>query len=164
MSISARRSSAVPRTSAGLLLYRRAADGEVEVMLGHMGGPFWARKDEAAWSIPKGEYGPGDDPLSEAKREFEEEIGRPAPPGPLTPLGEVRQAGGKRVTAWALEADIDVGEIESNTFTVEWPRGSGRLRTFPELDRADWFDVETARRKLVRGQVPLLDALVAALG
>ena len=132
-------------------------------MLAHMGGPFWARKDEAAWSIPKGEHGPDDDPLDAARREFEEEIGRPVPAGPMVELGAVKQASGKVVTAWALEADIDVSEIESNTFTVEWPRGSGRMQEFPEVDRAEWFGVEEARSKLVRGQVPLLDALLARL-
>jgi predicted NUDIX family NTP pyrophosphohydrolase len=153
----------MPRRSAGLLLYRRAASGEIEVMLGHMGGPFWARKDEGAWSIPKGEYGQDEDPLAAAKREFEEEIGQPAPDGPLLSLGEVRQAGGKVVTAWALEADMDVSEIESNTFTVEWPRGSGRSQEFPEVDRATWLAVGVARVKLVKGQVPLLDALLASV-
>ena len=133
-------------------------------MLAHMGGPFWARKDAGAWSLPKGEYGPDDDPLTAAKREFEEEIGRPPPDGSLTELGEVRQSGGKVVTAWAVEADIDVSGIESNTFTLEWPRGSGRMREFPEVDRADWFDVETAREKLVKGQVPLLDRLIESVG
>ena len=152
------------RTSAGLLLHRRGADGGVEVMLAHMGGPFWARKDEGAWSIPKGEYEPGDDPLEAARRELEVELGRPAPDGELRELGEVRQASGKRVTAWALEADIDVTAIESNSFSLEWPRGSGRFQDFPEIDRAEWFDVETARRKLVGGQVALLDRLLAALG
>jgi predicted NUDIX family NTP pyrophosphohydrolase len=152
----------VPRTSAGLLLFRRGAEG-VELMIAHMGGPFWARKDDGAWSIPKGEYGPAGDPLAAAKREFEEEIGQPPPDGPLVELGEVRQSSGKVVTAWALEADIDVSEIESNTFTLEWPRGSGQMQEFPEVDRAGWFDVETARAKLVKGQVELVDRLLAAL-
>jgi len=133
-------------------------------MLAHMGGPFWARRDAGAWSIPKGEYGPDDDPLAAARREFEEEIGRPAPDGALTALGEVRQSGGKVVIAWAIEADIDVSEIESNTFTLEWPRGSGRMREFPEVDRADWLDVETAREKLVKGQIALLDRLLESVG
>lgn len=153
----------MPRTSAGLLLYRRGDGGRVEVMLVHMGGPFWARKDEGAWSIPKGEHGPDEDPLTEAQREFEEEIGRPVPSGTLVELGEVRQAGGKVVRAWALKADIDVTDIESNSFTIEWPRGSGRMQEFPEVDRAEWFGIDVARSKLVRGQVPLLDALLAAL-
>lgn len=154
----------MPRSSAGLLLHRRAADGELEVMLVHMGGPFWARRDERAWSIPKGEYGPDEEPLAVARREFEEEIGRPAPEGPLVELGEVRQSGGKVVIAWALEADIDVGEIESNTFTMEWPRGSGRFQEFPEVDRAGWFDLDTASVKLVRAQTALLDALRERVG
>jgi len=153
----------MPRRSAGLLLYRRTGSGEIEVMLGHMGGPFWARRDEGAWSIPKGEYGQDEDPLAAAKREFEEEIGQPVPGGPLLPLGEVRQAGGKVVTAWALEADMDVGEIESNTFTMEWPRASGRLQEFPEVDQAAWFAVDVARVKLVKGQVALVDALLASV-
>jgi predicted NUDIX family NTP pyrophosphohydrolase len=151
------------RRSAGLLLYRRNADGELEVMLGHMGGPFWTRKDEGAWSIPKGEYLADEDALAAARREFEEEIGRPVPKGPLIDLGEVRQAAGKIVTAWALEADIDVSRIESNTFEMEWPKGSGQMREFPEVDRAEWLDVETARRKLVRAQTEFLDRLAERL-
>jgi predicted NUDIX family NTP pyrophosphohydrolase len=154
----------MPRSSAGLLLHRRGANGELEVMLVHMGGPFWARKDERAWSIPKGEYGADEEPLAVARREFEEEIGRPAPEGPLVELGEVRQSGGKVVTAWALEADIDVSEIASNTFTMEWPRGSGRFQEFPEVDRAGWFDIETASAKLVRAQTALLDTLRERIG
>lgn len=151
------------RRSAGLLLFRRSGSAKVEVMIGHMGGPFWSGKDERAWSIPKGEYEPDDDPLAAAKREFEEEIGRPPPAGQLIELGEVRQSGGKVVTAWALEADLDVNEITSNTFTIEWPPRSGRLRDFPEIDRAEWVDVETARSKLVKGQLPLLDQLLNSL-
>jgi predicted NUDIX family NTP pyrophosphohydrolase len=155
----------VSKRSAGLMLFRRHDEGDgLEVMLVHMGGPFWARKDEGAWSIPKGEHGAGEEPLAVARREFEEEIGRPAPDGPLLELGEVRQSGGKVVTAWALEADIDVSEIESNSFEIEWPPRSGRMREFPEVDRAGWFDVETARTKLVRAQVGLLDALLERLG
>jgi predicted NUDIX family NTP pyrophosphohydrolase len=152
------------KRSAGLLLYRRTADGGVEVMLGHMGGPFWTRKDETAWSIPKGEYLPGEEPLAAARREFEEEIGRPVPDGKtLIELGEVRQAAGKIVTAWALEADMDVSRIQSNMFEMEWPKRSGKMGEFPEMDRAAWFDVETARRKLVRAQVAFLDRLVERL-
>jgi predicted NUDIX family NTP pyrophosphohydrolase len=153
----------MPRTSAGLLLYRRSPDGGIEVLLGHMGGPFWARRDEGAWSIPKGEHGPDADPLTEARREFEEEIGRPPPDGPALALGEIRQAGGKVVAAWAVEGDMDVAKIQSNAFTVEWPRGSGRLRSFPELDRAEWLPLDVARTKIVRGQAPLLDALASSL-
>lgn len=151
------------RRSAGLLLHRRAPDGSVEVLLAHMGGPFWARKDDAAWSIPKGEHGEEEDPLAAARREFAEELGQPVPSGPLVDLGELRQPSGKRLRAFALEADLDVTEIHSNSFTIEWPPGTGRLREFPEIDRAEWFGLESARRKLVRGQVPLLDALVQAL-
>jgi predicted NUDIX family NTP pyrophosphohydrolase len=151
------------RRSAGLLLHRRAPDGSVEVLLAHMGGPFWARKDDAAWSIPKGEHGEEEDPLAAARREFAEELGQPVPPGPLVDLGELRQPSGKRLRAFALEADLDVTEIHSNSFTIEWPPGTGRLREFPEIDRAEWFGLESARRKLVRGQVPLLDTLVQAL-
>jgi predicted NUDIX family NTP pyrophosphohydrolase len=150
------------RHSAGLLLHR-ATDAGLEVLLGHMGGPFWARKDQAAWSIFKGEYADGEDPLAAARREFEEETGLAVPAGTPIPLGEVRQSGGKRVVAWALAADVDPATIVSNTFTMEWPPRSGRQATFPEIDRAAWFDVATARTKLVRGQVPLLDALLAAL-
>ncbi len=148
------------KRSAGLLLYRRTDGGGVEVMAVHMGGPFWARKDEGAWSIPKGEHEPDEDSLTVARREFAEEIGQEVPSGPMVELGEVRQSGGKVVTAWALEADIDVTRIESNTFEIEWPPRSGRKQEFPEADRAEWLDIETARRKLVKGQVPLLDALL----
>lgn len=151
------------RRSAGLLLHRRAPDSSVEVLLAHMGGPFWARKDDAAWSIPKGEHAEEEDPLAAARREFAEELGQPVPSGPLVDLGELRQPSGKRLRAFALEADLDVTEVHSNSFTIEWPPGTGRLREFPEIDRAEWFGLESARRKLVRGQVPLLDSLVQAL-
>ena len=152
----------MPRTSAGLLLYRRRESG-VEVLIGHMGGPFWARKDEAAWSVPKGEYGPGEDAFAVALREFEEELGTPVPAETFLPLGEVKQAGGKVFTAWAAEGDLDAAAAHSNTFSLEWPPRSGRFQDFPEIDRAAWFPVDEARTKLVRGQVPLLDRLVAAL-
>lgn len=152
------------KRSAGLLLHRRAADGGIEVMLVHMGGPFWARKDDAAWSIPKGERNDDEDPLAVARREFSEELGKPVPPGRWVDLGEIRQPSRKLVRAWALAADLDVSEITSNTFTLEWPPRSGKTQEFPEVDRADWFDVETARRKLVRGQVPFLDTLLESLG
>jgi predicted NUDIX family NTP pyrophosphohydrolase len=151
-------------TSAGLLLYRRRSDGEIEVLLAHPGGPFWARKDEGAWSVPKGEYGQEDDPLETAYREFEEELGLQAPPGQTQALGEVRQPGGKRVTVWALEGDLDVSAARSNTFEMEWPRGSGTMREFPEVDRVAWLPLPEARNKLLKGQLPLLDLLVAALG
>src|SRR5215203_2187620 len=148
--------------SAGLLLYR-VRDGRPEVLIGHMGGPFWARKDEGAWSVFKGEYDDAEEPLAAARREFEEETGRPPPDGPVVDLGEVRQSSGKAVTAWAIEGDFDPSTLKSNTFTTEWPPRSGRQAEFPEVDRAAWFDLATARQKLVRGQVPLIDALERAL-
>jgi predicted NUDIX family NTP pyrophosphohydrolase len=152
----------MPRTSAGLLLYRRR-DPAVEVLIGHMGGPFWARKDDAAWSIPKGEYGPGEEPFAVALREFEEELGTPVPADDFVPLGEVKQAGGKVLTVWAAEGNLDATAAHSNTFSLEWPPRSGRIQEFPEIDRAAWLPVDQARAKLVRGQVPLLDRLLAAL-
>ena len=125
-----------------------------------MGGPFWAGRDEGAWSIPKGELDAGEEPLAAALREFEEELGRPAPAGEIVALGTVRQSGGKEVTAFAVAADLDVTSITSNLVEVEWPRGSGRFLRFPEVDRAGWFDVATARSKVVKGQAALLDRLV----
>ena len=147
------------RRSAGLLLWRRGGPEGFEALLGHMGGPFWARKDAGAWSIPKGEYEEGDDPLATALREFAEEMGRPAPEGAVTPLGEFRQSGGKVVTVFAREGDFDASEIRSNHFTVEWPPRSGRFRSFPEIDRAEWMAPSRAREALVRGQVPAVEAL-----
>jgi predicted NUDIX family NTP pyrophosphohydrolase len=152
----------MPRTSAGLLLYRRGGSG-LEVLIGHMGGPFWARKDDAAWSVPKGEYGAGELAFAVALREFEEELGSPAPATDFLPLGEIRQAGGKVLTVWAAEGDLDAAAARSNTFTVEWPPRSGRLQEFPEIDRAAWMTVDAARTKLVRGQVALLDRLIAVV-
>ena len=152
----------MPKTSAGLMLYRRRDSG-VEVLIGHMGGPFWARKDEAAWSVPKGEYDPGEEPFDVARREFEEEIGSPVPAEEFLALGEVRQSGGKVLTVWAAEGDLDAAAARSNTFSLEWPPRSGRIEEFPEIDRAAWVTVDEARTKLVRGQVPLLDQLLAAL-
>ena len=149
--------------SAGLLLYR-VSDGDViEVLLAHPGGPFWARKDAGAWSIPKGEYEPSDDPLAAAQREFGEEIGMNPPAGDPVPLGERRQPSGKWVTVWALAGDLDVTGATSNTFEIEWPRGSGAVREFPEVDRVEWMTLEQARGKLLKGQVPFLDALVEML-
>jgi predicted NUDIX family NTP pyrophosphohydrolase len=149
----------VPKRSAGLLVYRRT-DGELEVLLVHPGGPFWAKKDDGAWSVPKGEYGPDEDPLKVALREFEEEIGA-EPPDHATAvsIGELRQPSGKVVTAWAVEGDLDVSEVRSNTFEMEWPPRSGRTQEFPEVDRAGWFGLEEARRKLLRGQIGFLDRL-----
>ena len=152
----------MPRRSAGILLWRRGTAGP-EVLIGHMGGPFWARRDDAAWSVPKGEHGPDDDPLAAALREFGEEMGSPVPTTDLVPLGEVRQSGGKVLTVWAAEGDLDAGAARSNTFTLEWPPRSGRLQEFPEIDRAAWLPVDEARTKLVRGQVPLLDRLLELL-
>jgi predicted NUDIX family NTP pyrophosphohydrolase len=150
-------------TSAGVLLWRRGAEG-VEVLIGHMGGPFWARKDDAAWSLPKGEHGPEEDPLAAALREFAEELGSPVPATDLVPLGSVRQSGGKMLTAWAAEGDLDADAITSGTFSLEWPPRSGRVQEFPEIDRAAWVTVDVARTKLVTGQVPLLDRLLEVLG
>lgn len=133
-------------------------------MLAHMGGPFWAKKDAGGWSIPKGEYEHGEDPLQAARREFAEELGVAPPVGELIDLGEIRQRGGKRVRAWAVRAYLDVSNITSNTFEIEWPRGSGRMQRFPEIDRAGWFELATARSKLVLGQVAFLDVLADRLG
>jgi predicted NUDIX family NTP pyrophosphohydrolase len=143
------------RRSAGLLLYRRGQD-RVEVLIAHMGGPFWAHKDNGAWSIPKGEYQPGEEPLDAALREFSEELGLSPPEGQPHHLGSVRQRGGKIVDVWALEGDLDVSEIKSNTFQMRWPRPSGPLREFPEVDRAQWFDLPAAREKVTAGQVQFL--------
>ena len=133
-------------------------------MIVHMGGPFWANKDDGGWSIPKGEYDITDDPLTAAKREFAEEIGSPPPPGRLTDLGSIKQSSGKVVRVWALEADMDVSVIHSNTFQMQWPRGSGQTKEFAEIDRAGWFDLKTAQIKLVKGQVPFLERLVQQAG
>ena len=149
--------------SAGILLHRAGPTGPL-VLLGHMGGPFWARKDAGAWSIPKGEHGADDDPLAAAVREFTEELGSPPPAGTPVPLGTVRQPSGKRLTVFALAGDLDADAIVSNTFTLEWPRGSGVVREVPEVDRVGWFDLETAGEKLVKGQVPILDRLREAVG
>lgn len=149
--------------SAGLLLYRDGPDG-VEVLLGHMGGPFWARKDAGAWTVPKGEHDPAEDPHEAAVREFTEELGSPPPDGPDLALGTVRQRGGKSVTVWARRGDLDVSTVRSNTFEIEWPPRSGRRQSFPELDRARWCTLEEARGLLVAAQADLVDRLGAALG
>jgi predicted NUDIX family NTP pyrophosphohydrolase len=151
------------RRSAGLLLYRGPAAG-VEVLLVHPGGPAWARRDLGAWSIPKGEYEDGEEPLAAARREFAEELGSPAPDGDAHDLGEIRQKSGKRVRAWALAGDLDPGTVASNTFTIEWPPRSGRTEEFPEVDRAQWFGPEEARGKLNPAQAELIDRLLAAIG
>jgi predicted NUDIX family NTP pyrophosphohydrolase len=147
------------KRSAGIVLSRRSADGTIEVLLGHMGGPFWARKNEGAWTIPKGEVEPGEDPLVVAQREFHEELGSPVPPGELAELGEVRQSGGKLVRAWAVEGDLDAESVVSNTFDLEWPPRSGRMQSFPEVDRAAWMDLATARPLIIDAQRALLDRL-----
>ena len=149
------------RTSAGVLLYRRTADG-VEVLIGHMGGPFWAKKDAGGWSIPKGEYGDGEEAFAVALREFEEEVGSPCPATEFRALGEVR-AGGKVLTMWAGEGDLDAAACVSNTFELEWPPRSGRIQEFPEIDRAAWVGLDEAREKLVKGQLPFLDRLLDLL-
>lgn len=149
--------------SAGLLLYRMAG-GALEVLLVHPGGPFWAKKDLGAWSIPKGEYGDGEDPRACALREFEEELGSPAPGEALLELGEVTQRNRKVVTAWALEGDLDAGAIHSNTFELEWPPRSGRMQAFPEVDRAAWFSVADARERVNPAQAAFLDRLAERLG
>jgi predicted NUDIX family NTP pyrophosphohydrolase len=153
----------VPRTSAGILLYRRAPEQGVEVLIGHMGGPFWAKKDAGGWSIPKGEHGPDDDPLVAARREFAEELGCPVPAQEFLPLGQVRQSSAKLLTVWAAKGDLDAAAATSNTFELEWPPRSGRMQSFPEIDRAAWFAVDEARTRLVRGQVPFLDRLLERL-
>lgn len=147
----------MPRVSAGLLLYRRRGLA-LEVLLVHPGGPLWRNKDLGAWSIPKGEAAPDEDLLGVARRELREELGVDVD-GVFQPLSPVRQAGGKLVHAWAVEADVDADAIVSNTFQMEWPPRSGRHQTFPEVDRAAWFDVDEARRRILSGQLPLIDEL-----
>ena len=150
------------RESAGILLYRRK-DGTLEVLLVHPGGPFWQKRDDGAWSIPKGETDDHELGPAVARREFHEELGAPAPDGTLTPLGPVRQAGGKTVNAWAIAGDFDVSQLRSNTFEIEWPPRSGKRREFPEVDRAAWFPLEAARHKLLPAQREFLDRLEASL-
>jgi predicted NUDIX family NTP pyrophosphohydrolase len=154
----------MPAMSAGILLYRRRAD-RLEVLLVHPGGPFWARRDAGAWSIPKGEYGSDEDPLAAARRELAEELGVPPPDGgPTEDLGEVLQKGGKLVRAWALEGDLDPQRIVSNTFELEWPPRSGRMTEVPEVDRAEWFSLQEAREKINPAQAELLERLARAVG
>ena len=152
----------MPKLSAGLLLYR-VESGSVEVLIGHPGGPFWAKKDDGAWSIPKGEYVEGEDPWQAARHEFEEELGKPPPDGPRIDFPPLKQPSGKIITAFAVRGDLDLDGTVSNTFTLEWPKGSGNLREYPEIDRVDWFSVSEARSKLLKGQRPLLDRLMAAV-
>lgn len=151
---------AKPKLSAGVLVYR-TRDGVVEVLIAHPGGPFWTRKDDGAWSIPKGEYADGDDAWAAAQREFGEELGLPVPAGPRVDFGPLKQPSGKVVTAFAVRGDLDVTDARSNTFELEWPKGSGRMREFPEVDRVAWFPVAQARTKLLKGQRAFLDQLMA---
>ncbi|WP_405804920.1 NUDIX domain-containing protein [Streptomyces sp. NBC_00210] len=148
----------VVKRSAGLLLFRRRST-DTEVLIGHMGGPFWEARDAAAWSVPKGEYTPEEEPMAAARREFEEELGLAPPEGEWAPLGEARQPGGKIVTVWALEGDLDTDLVVPGTFTMEWPMRSGRMQEFPEIDRAEWTGMDEARQKLVPGQRVFLDRL-----
>jgi predicted NUDIX family NTP pyrophosphohydrolase len=152
----------MPKLSAGLLMYRRRPDG-LEVFLVHPGGPFWAKKDAGAWSIPKGEYAEGEAPLDAAKREFLEETGFTAE-GDFVELGQVRQAGGKLVSAWAVEGDLDPAMLVSNVCLIDWPPRSGRKMEIPEVDRGEWFTVDAARDKILKGQVVFLDLLVQKAG
>ena len=152
----------MPSSSAGILLHRRHGNA-VEVLLVHPGGPFWARRDAGAWSLPKGEYGADEDPFAAALREFSEELGVKPPGGPAEDLGEVRQRAGKRVRAWAIAGDLDAATISSNTFELEWPPRSGRTIEAPEVDRAEWFSLEHAREKINPAQADLLDRLERAL-
>lgn len=152
----------MPKKSAGLLLFRYAprAPGSIEVLLAHPGGPYWARKDDGAWSIPKGEISDDEEPLAAARREFEEEMGHAAE-GEFLALDPVKQPSGKLVLAWAVCCDFDSSTLASNTFSMEWPPKSGQQEQFPEVDRAGWFPIEAARRKILKGQAPFLDQLLA---
>ena len=150
------------KTSAGILLYRHGEAG-LEVLIGHMGGPFWERKDAGAWSIPKGEMNEGESTLAVAKREFSEELGSPPPREPYLELGDIRQANGKIVVVFAAQGDLDADNIRSNSFELEWPRGSGQLREFPELDRASWVSPAEARQRLITAQVQFVERLESAM-
>ncbi|MFI7502843.1 NUDIX domain-containing protein [Streptomyces sp. NPDC049687] len=147
-----------PKRSAGLLLFRHTEDG-TEVLLGHMGGPYFEKKDAGAWTVPKGEYQPDEPAWDAARREFQEELGLPPPDGEAIDLGEVRQTNGKIVTAWAIEADLDPAAIDPGTFTMEWPPRSGRTQEFPELDRVAWYGLDRAREVIVPAQSAFLDRL-----
>jgi predicted NUDIX family NTP pyrophosphohydrolase len=153
----------MPTTSAGILLYRQADPEGIAVFLAHMGGPFWSGKDEAAWSIPKGEYDEGEDPHAVARREFEEEIGVPAPALDYLLLGEFRQSSRKTIMVFAAQYTGDLGFVQSNTFELEWPPRSGRRQSFPEVDDGQWFPSDVAEVKLVKGQRPVLAALRALI-
>jgi predicted NUDIX family NTP pyrophosphohydrolase len=149
--------------SAGIVMYR-GRGAQLRLLLVHPGGPFWAKKDQGAWSIPKGEYAAGEDPLAVARREFEEELGSPPPPNASIQLGELVQPSRKVVTAFAVEGDFDPSTLRSNLFEMEWPRGSGRMQSFPEVNRAEWFTLDAAREKILSGQRPFIDRLLARIG
>lgn len=151
----------MPKQAAGILLYRRRPAG-LEVLLAHPGGPLWARKDAGAWTLPKGQFTEGELPLAAARREFEEEMGS-APSGDFQSLGTLKQPSGKVIHAWAAESDFDVASVKSNLFSMEWPPKSGRMDEFPEVDRAAWFPIAEARTKILKGQAPFLDRLLALL-
>jgi predicted NUDIX family NTP pyrophosphohydrolase len=155
--------SARSRRSAGILLYRRTPEGEIEVLLAHPGGPIWAKRDEGVWTVPKGEFHEGEEAWAVARREFEEETGHPAPDSDPIELGEIRQKGGKVVEAWALEGDLDPATAQSNTFPFEWPPRSGTWITIPEIDRVEWFAPDEARRRIKETQIPFVDRLLEAL-
>ena len=155
----------MPKKSAGLLLFRQNSQGsQIEVFLVHPGGPFWRNKDEGVWTIPKGEFADDEDGLAAAQREFREETGSEAPVGDYLALKPIKQAGGKLVHAWAIAGDLDPAGLQSNNFSCEWPPRSGRVQEFPEVDRAEWFVPEMARRKILAGQLPLIDQLLELLG
>jgi predicted NUDIX family NTP pyrophosphohydrolase len=152
----------MPKLSAGLLLFK-CETSQLRVFLVHPGGPFWKSKDDGAWSIPKGEYGAGEEPLAVAKREYEEELGSAPPAGDYLSLGDVRQAGGKIVSAWAVEGDFDPAQLRSNSFEIEWPPKSGKRSSFPEVDRGQWFTLAEASTKILSGQRPFLERLQGLL-
>ena len=151
------------KLSAGILMYR-GRGAKLELLLVHPGGPFWAKKDQGAWSMPKGEYEEGEDPLAVAKREFEEEVGTAVPSGDYIALGEIKQPSRKVITAFAVDGDFDTAVLRSNHFEMEWPPKSGEMQSFPEVDRAAWFTPSEARKKILPGQAPFIDRLLAALG
>ena len=152
------------KRSAGMLAVSRKRVDELRLLLVHPGGPFWAKKDDGAWSIPKGEYDEGEDPLAVARREFEEELGSPTPAGEVIELGELVQPSRKLITAFAVAGDFDTSRLRSNLFELEWPPRSGRMQSFPEVDRAEWFTPDEARAKILPGQRPFIDRLLERLG
>ena len=152
-----------PTRSAGVLLHRIGDSGALEVLIGHMGGPYWARKDAGGWSIPKGEAGPDEELFDAARREFAEEMGSPVPAADFVGLGALRVSSSKVLTVWAAQGDLDADACVSNTFAIEWPPRSGRVQQYPEIDRVAWFGLDLAREKLVKGQVPFIDRLLERL-